>query len=58
MATLVKQQGRFYLQFYDAERSPTRKKVPLKTTRKGPAQVKQRELEDAYVEGRYDLTPL
>lgn len=54
MATLVKQDGRFYLQFYDPQRTPSRKKVPLKATRKGPAQAKQRELEDAYVEGRYD----
>lgn len=54
MATLVKQDSRYYLQFYDAHRTPSRKKVPLKTTRKGPALAKQRELEDAQTERRYD----
>jgi integrase len=54
MATLVKQHGRYYLQFYHGDRSPQNKRVALKTTRKRPAQAKQRELEDAYVEGRFD----
>lgn len=54
MATLVKQSGRYYLQFYDKNRTPKRKKTSLKTSRKRPAKAKQRELEDAFVEGRYD----
>jgi integrase len=54
MASLVKQSGRYYLQFYDGSRTPQRKRVALKTSRKRPAQTKRRELEDAYVEGRFD----
>lgn len=54
MASLIKSGGRYYLQFYNSNRQPNRKKVPLKTGKKRPAQSKRRELEDAYVEGRFD----
>lgn len=54
MASLLKQNGRYYLQFYSSRRSPARKKIALKTTRKRPAQKKRRELEDAYAEGAFD----
>ena len=53
MPALVKQSGRYYLQFFDASRSPKRKRVSLKTTRKRPAQTKRRELEDAYLRGAF-----
>ena len=54
MASLLKQDGRYYLQFYNTHRSPKRKKVPLGTSRKRPAKRKQRELEDAYLHGEFD----
>jgi integrase len=54
MATLIKQNGRYYLQFYNKDRSPAQKKIALKTTRKRPGRQKQRELESAYIEGRFD----
>jgi integrase len=54
MATLIKQNGRYYLQFYQRDRSPAQKKIALKTTRKRPGRQKQRELEDAYIEGIFD----
>ena len=54
MATLLKQSGRYYLQFYNSSKDPSRKKVSLKSKRKRAAKKKQRELEDAFVEGRYD----
>jgi integrase len=54
MATLVKNHGRYYLQFYDADRRPARKRVALKTTDKREATKRQKRLESAYFEGRYD----
>ena len=54
MATLLKQDGNYYLQFFSTDRHPKRKKVALKTRRKRSAKRKQRELEDAFVEGIYD----
>ena len=54
MATLVKQHGKYYLQFYDKHRSPQRKRVALKVTRKREAEKHQRRLEDAYRDQEYD----
>jgi hypothetical protein len=54
MATLVKQHGRYYLQFYDKHRSPQRKRVALKVTRKREAKKHQRRLEDAYRDQEFD----
>lgn len=54
MATLVKQHGRYYLQFYDKHRSPKRKRVTLGTTRKRTATKLQRKLEDGYALGKFD----
>lgn len=53
MASLIKQSSGYVLQFYSSDRSPKRKKVTLKSKRKRPAERKARELEDAYVEGRF-----
>lgn len=54
MATLVKQHGRYYLQFYDKHRSPQRKRVPLKVTRKKEAKKHKRRLERKYRNQEYD----
>ena len=54
MASLIKQSGWYYLQFYDKARRPKRKKVALRATRKKDARVKQRELESAYVQGTFN----
>ena len=54
MATLVKQHGRYALQFYDPERQPQRKRVALKTGDKRTAQRKRSELENDHVLGIYD----
>ena len=54
MATFVKQHGRYYLQFYDKHRSPQRKRVPLKCTRKKEAKKHKRRLEEKYRDQEYD----
>lgn len=54
MATLVKQSGRYYLQFYSGSRSPNRKRVPLKTGTKRVAERLKVQLEDEYASGNYD----
>jgi integrase len=54
MATLIKQHGRYYLQFYDKHRSPKRKRVPLKVTRKREAKKHKRRLERKYREQEFD----
>jgi len=54
MATLAKHHGRYYLQFYDADRSPARKRVALRTTDKREATKRKKRLESAYFEDRYD----
>lgn len=54
MPTLVKQRNRYYLQFYDLERRPQRKRVALLTTDKRTARAKQRELESDFILGLYD----
>ena len=54
MATLVEDGGRYYLQFYDGNKSPKRKKLALGTERKKVAKKLQRKHEDAYALGEYD----
>lgn len=54
MATLVKNHGRYYLQFYLKDRSPARKRVALKTTEKRQALKLKRRLENAFTENRFD----
>jgi integrase len=55
MASLYKRDnGTYYAQFYDSERSPSRKRFSLRTSTKSTARRKLTELEDAFVEGRFD----
>jgi hypothetical protein len=54
MASLVEIKGNYYLQFFDGNKSPSRKKVPLGTQRKRVAKKLKRKYEDAYALGEYD----
>lgn len=55
MASLYKRDGgTYYAQFYDSERSPSRKRLSLRTSTKSTARRKLTELEDAFVEGKFD----
>ena len=54
MASLINQKGSFYGQFYDANRKPQRKQVPLKTKRKRVAERLLRRLEDEFALGEFD----
>lgn len=54
MSSLAKIKGNYYLQFYDSDRSPTRKKVALGTKSKRTAEKLQRRYDDAYALGDYD----
>lgn len=54
MASLVKQKGNYYAQFYDAARQPKRKQVSLKTRKKRVARRAFARLEDQYALGEFD----
>ncbi|GEM_PF-2745578 len=54
MATLVKQSGRYYSQFFNHQRKPKRKRVALKTKTKRVAEQLHREFEDKYAQGEFD----
>ena len=54
MASLIKQNGFYYSQFYDKSRSPNRKRVALKTKSRDVATKLHRQLEDEYAMGTYD----
>lgn len=54
MASLIKQNGWFYLQFYNSKRQPQRKRIPLKTRTKRKAKEVRRKLEDSFADGSYD----
>jgi len=54
MATLIKQANHYYLQFYDNSKTPNRKRVALKTTKKNIALKLKVRLEDEYALGNYD----
>ena len=46
--------GNYYARFYDSTRSPSRKEIPLRTTRKTVARKRVVELEEAYERGEFD----
>jgi integrase len=55
MASLYKRDsGTYYAQFYDSERSPSRKRFSLRTSSKSTARRKLTNLEDAFVEDKFD----
>lgn len=54
MATLIKQKNWYYTQFFDGNRTPIRKRIPLKTKSKNTAKKLHRKLEDDYASGDYD----
>ena len=54
MATLIKQRGWYYLQFYDGKRMPQRKRIPLKTRTLKTAEFLRRNYEDKYAIGDFD----
>lgn len=54
MASLIKQHGLYYLQFYSDTRNPKRKRVPLKVRLKRDAERIRRKLEVDYVLGTFD----
>jgi len=54
MASLIKQDGNFYLQFHDGQRRPKRKRVALKVSVARDARRISRQLEALYAEGKYD----
>ena len=54
MASLLTRGGRYYVQFYDASRTPTQKQLSLRTTDPRDAQRRQLDLEDAYKAGTFD----
>jgi len=54
MASLIKQHGLYYLQFYNSNRRPEQKRVPLKTRTKQTAIKLKRKFEDEYATGAYD----
>lgn len=54
MASLVRQRGYFYAQFYDSSRRPQRKKIPLKTKEKRAARRLLGRMEDKCALGEYD----
>jgi integrase len=54
MASLIIRNDNHYAQFYDAMRSPQRKRIALKTTKKSVARRLLGRLEDAYALGEYD----
>jgi integrase len=46
--------GNYYARFYDSSRTPSRKEIPLRTTRKTVARKRLVELEEAFERGEYD----
>jgi integrase len=54
VASLLDRSGTYYAQFYDSDRSPTRKRFSLKTKRKQKARRKLTELEQAAEDGEFD----
>ena len=54
MASLVQQGGRYYVQFYDSDRSPSRTRVALRTSEKRTAQRILARAEDKWALGDYD----
>lgn len=54
MASLLDRSTGYYCQFYDSDRTPSRKRFSLKTKRKRKARQKITELERAYEDGEFD----
>jgi len=54
MASLIKQAGYYYSQFYSNNQSPQKKRVALKTKTKRVAEKLHRELEDRYAKEEFD----
>jgi site-specific recombinase XerD len=54
MAAIVERDGQYYAQFYDDNRSPTRKRFSLKTNRKRTARKLLIQFEDDYRVGDFD----
>lgn len=54
MASLLKQHGRCYVQYYGGNREPKRKRVSLSTTRKTKARKRERRLTEAHHSGEFD----
>lgn len=54
MASLIKQNGLYYSQFYEKNRTPQRKRIPLKVKSKEVALKLSRQLENEYALGEYD----
>ena len=54
MASLIHQHGHYYLQFYDATRSPKRKRIPLGVRGKRAAEPVRAKLERDYALGTFD----
>jgi integrase len=54
MASLIKQDGLFYLQFYDADRRPQRKRVALRVRTRREAEKLRHKLEYEHAAGLYD----
>lgn len=54
MASLIKQHGLYYLQFYNSKRRPTQKRISLRTRTKLTALKLKRKLEDEFATGAFD----
>jgi integrase len=54
VASLLDRDGRWYAQFYSSERSPSRKRFSLRTSKKREARQKLTELEAAHEDGEFD----
>ncbi|MCS3664484.1 integrase [Salinibacter ruber] len=54
MASLVQQHGRYFSQFYDADRTPQRKRIALQTSSPEVAKRLHVRAEDKYALGEYD----
>ena len=54
MPSLYQQNGNWYSQFYDSDRSPQRKRIPLKVATEEAAQRLHYRAVDAYALGEYD----
>ena len=54
MASLIKQKSWYYLQFYNSNRRPIRKRIALRTRTKQTAKKLKRKLEDEFAIGAFD----
>lgn len=54
MVILLHDSWNYYLQFYDGNKIPKRKRISLGTERKKVARKLQRKYEEAYAMGEYD----